>query len=73
MFNSPISSLLIENFLVNTEIKIPKCSIELSNLKYNCLFFHTSENSLKLIACRIKHINYSKCYNSFKYCLSHFS
>jgi len=44
MFNSPISSLLIGNFLVNTGIKIPKCLVELSNLKYKCLFFHTPEN-----------------------------
>jgi hypothetical protein len=44
MFNSPISSHLIRHFQVNTEIKIPKCLIELSNLKYKCLFFHTSEN-----------------------------
>jgi len=44
MFNSPISSHLIGHFLVNTEIKIAKCLIELSNLKYKCLFFHTSEN-----------------------------
>ena len=35
---------LIGHFLVNTEIKIPKCLIELSNLKYKCLFFHISEN-----------------------------
>jgi len=53
MFNSPISSLLIGHCLVNTEIKVPKYSIESSNLKYKCLFFHTLEN--RAIALNLLH------------------
>lgn len=44
LFVSPLSSDIIGNYIVNTDIPNLKCFIELSDLKYKCLFFHTAQN-----------------------------
>lgn len=44
IFTSPLSSDVIGNYFVNTEVKKINCLIDLSNLKYKCLFFHIAKN-----------------------------
>jgi len=44
IFTSPLSSDVIGNYFVNTDVKKLNCLIDLSELKYKCLFFHTAKN-----------------------------
>lgn len=44
IFTSPLSSDVIRNYFVNTDVKKLNCLIDLSDLKYKCLFFNITKN-----------------------------
>lgn len=44
IFTSPVPSDVIGNYFVNTDIKKFNCLIDLSDLKYKCLFFPIIKN-----------------------------